>query len=210
MYSKQVMIVPSGHDPEKLEQYRRRIDLFQERQLAARARNAVAQRRFRVLIALVAVALVLTGATTAYIAYSLSQLKGTVVGQLQSAQAAVAASNERWKDARQALVDNRNALQASEEVLASFRAETRASLLLPVVDTYLERLHAGGHPGLEDPADAKIVAAQLKEIVQPAIARQLAQKPDTTDAQAVAQIQRIVDARLAGVIQQFHRKPLLN
>jgi hypothetical protein len=198
--SEEIVVFPAGYDPERIEGYQRRIERFQERQLAARARTIEAQRRFRLFTGVVIGGLLVTAGMSAFVAWSLGRLQHTVEAQLQSAEAAVAASNERWKDARQALVENRNALQASEQTLARFRAETRAGLLLPYVDTYLDRRLPG-----DDSIDRSLVSTKLKEMVQPVLLRQLTGTPDVADAQLTAQIEKLVDARLPSILQRTGR-----
>jgi hypothetical protein len=200
-HREEIVIVPAGYDPDRVEEYRRRIERFEERQLAARTRSIDAQRRFRVFVGVVVAGLLLTGAISAFVAYSLGQLKQTVSAQLVSAEQAVAASNQRWQDTRQALIDTRTAVQSSEQLLTRLRAETRVGLLLPYVDTYLDRRL----PAADDSIDRTMVAAKLKEIVQPALLHQLTQNSETPDSQLNAQIEKLIDARLAGVLQRSHR-----
>ena len=195
------MLVPSGRDPRKMEEFQRRIERFEERQAAARARNVEAQRRTRIFVVAVIAALLLTAGISAYIAYTLRALRDTVETQLHSAEAALTASNERWRDTRQALADNRSALQASEATLAKFRAETRVSLLLPAVDRRVDQLRDSGRVEFADDAQAEAVAVRLKQIVQPMILRQLTQNPDASDAELTAQIDKVVDARTPALLR---------
>src|SRR5215472_11907761 len=130
-HSEEIVLLPVGPDPDKMQEYRRRIERFQAGLRAARARNIVAQRHYRIFTGVIIGGIFLTAALSAYVAWSLSRLKRTVSAQLQ---AAVAASDDRWKDVQQALVEDRNALQATEQMLARFRAETRVRLLLPYLD----------------------------------------------------------------------------
>jgi hypothetical protein len=191
--SEEIVVLPPGYDPDKLESYRRRIERFQERQLAARAHSIQVQRRFRLFVAVVIAGLVVTAGVSAYVAYSLGQLRASVAAQLQSAEAAVAVSNQRWQETSRALAANRAAVESGEQLLARFRAESRAALLLPFVDTYLDQLRASGR---FDPAENPALPAKLKEAVQAALARELAQNPDAPDAQLLSEIHRIVDARV--------------
>jgi hypothetical protein len=184
--SEQLMIVPPGFDAERAEQFRRRIERFEERQLAARARTIEAQRRMRLFAGGIILVLALAAATSAFVAWSLGQLKASVAAQLESATAAITASksaiadsNRRWQEARQALVENRAAMESNERLLVRLRAETRAGLLLPYVDSYLAQI--------EGPADPK-----LKENVQAALVRQLMERPDTPDSQLISRIEQIV------------------
>jgi hypothetical protein len=198
--SEEIVVFPSGYDRDKMQGYQRRIERFQERQLAARARSIEAQRRFRVFTGIVIGGLLVSAALSVFVAWSLGQLKQSVAAQLQSAEVAVAASNERWKDARQALIENRKALEASEQTLARFRAETRAGLLLSYVDSYLDRRLSA-----DDSADRGLISAKLKELVQPALVRQLTQAPDAPDAQLTSAIEKLVDARLPAIIERTRR-----
>jgi len=185
--SEEIIFSPAGYDRDKMEDYRRRIERFEERQLAARARSIEARRRFRIFNAVVIGGLVLCLTLSAFVVWSLRRLQQTVSAQLQSAEAA---SNERGKELRRSLAGN-------EQMLARFRAETRASLLLPYVDTSLDRRFAP-----DAFINRGLISARLKEAVQPALVTQLIETPDAPDSQLIAQIEKLVDASLPIVLRR--------
>lgn len=196
-HSEDLIVLPPASTADKLDDYRRRIDRFREHQLAARARAVEAQRRFRLFTSIVIGGLLLTAAISVYVAYSLSRLKQTVAAQLQSAQQAVAASNDRWRYTRQALAEDRKALETSTAVLSSLRAESRAALLLPAVDSYLDQLRAAGRL---DAAAVPLVSAPLKEAVRADLVRTLTANPETADARLLAELRHLIDVRLPAAL----------
>ncbi len=191
--SEEMVVVPAVSDSDKMRDYQQRIDRFRERQVAARARTLEAQRRFRIFTVVVIGGLLINAMASGFVAWSLAQLKETVSEQLQAAEAAVTDSNERWKETSQSLAESRNALQANQDMLVRFRA----ALLLPYVDSYLNRRVAA------DPSiDRSLVSARLKEVAQPALISQLTQTPDASDAQLKAQIDKLLEARLPAILHQ--------